>query len=155
MSQRSVLTPPLSAATDRRHVCPWIVVERALTTDDRARPGRWFTASRQFVPAMVDPPLMMSIVSISPPEADKIRVHLAGYRRGVVVWEVDRDNLVGICDRIATLSIAMPAVAQIAAAPDLSDAHCLVLSEFRVAATIRHPEDLPGIGRFVGRYFAA
>ncbi|TWU57801.1 hypothetical protein [Rubripirellula reticaptiva] len=154
MSQRSVLSQPLSAATDRRHVCPWIVVERALPTDDRVRPGRWFTASRQFVPAMVDPPLMMSIVTISPFEADNIRAHLAGYRRGVVVWDVDRDNLVAVCDRINALAIAMPAVAQIAAAPDLSDGHCLVLSEFRVAATIRHPEDLPGMTRFVGRYFA-
>ena len=103
---------------------------------------------------MIDPPLIVSMTSLSTKDAENIRTHLAGHQRGIVLWDIRRHDLVAACDRIATLAIAMPGILQVAATTDLSDSHRLMLAELRIAAMLRHPEDLPSIGRLVNRNFA-
>ncbi len=100
---------------------------------------------------MMPAPLVASIIASEP---DQVRSHLSGHRRGVVFWEISRENLNKSCEQVALLSIASPKVIQIAAAQDLSREHQCVLGEFGVAAFLRHPEDLPRWSRLVEGYFA-
>jgi hypothetical protein len=121
---------------------PWIVCEAA---------DRWLNAVRRFAPEMMPQPLIPSIV---PAQTPKARAILSGIDQAVVLWEVRRASLAACCDCLAAVAITSPRVLQLLAVAGLSDRERLVLSEYRCAAMIRQPEELPGLSRMIQGYFA-
>ena len=65
-----------------------------------------------------------------------------------------RDALTSCCDFLASLAIGSADVLQLLAVPGLSDRERLLLSEYRCAAMIRQPEDLPSLSGMIHGYFA-
>ena len=129
--------------TQRQIIRPWIVSEVE---------NRWVTAVRRFAPEMMPRPLILSIV---PAPIPKARAMLAGIGKAVVLWEVRRESLAACCDSLAAVAISSPQVLQLLAVSGLSDRERLMLSEFRCAAMIRQPEDLPSLSRMIHGYFAS
>lgn len=133
-----MIEPP----TQRQTIRLWIVSEIE---------SRWVNAVRRFAPEMMPPPLIPSIVPAPTPKA---RAMLSGIDRAVVLWEVRRESLAASCDCLAAVAFSSPQVLQLLAVSGLSDRERLVLSEFRCAAMIRQPEDLPALSRMIHGYFA-
>ena len=129
-------------SADRGFVRTWIGCEAS---------DRWLNAVRRFAAEMMPQPLIPAIL---PAQREKARKMLSGNEPAVVLWEVRRDSLAATCDCLAQTAIAFPQVLQLVAGGGLSDREQIVLSEFRCAAAIRHPEDLPKLAGMVHGYFA-
>lgn len=127
---------------EREFVRSWIVCEET---------QRWESAARRFAPEMMPPQLIPAVV---PASKTHVRGIVSGIDKAVVLWEVRRESLASACDCLAAVSSAAPNVLQLLAIVGLTNRERLVLSEFRCAATIRHPEELPRLAGMIEGYFA-
>ncbi len=128
--------------SDRSMIRPWVVCESG---------NRWLTAVRRFAPDLMPGQLVVEVTHADPGNTDSV---LAGHRRAVVLWEVHRTNFTAACDWLATTAIRWPKTLRLAAGSGLSDRELIVLSEFCVATTLRHPEQLPRLASMIKAYFA-
>ncbi len=127
---------------DRATVRPWIVCQSN---------NRWLPAARRFAPELMPAPLVADVIAAD--GAGAYRMFPADDRL-IILWEVQRHNFTSACDWLAQTAAQRPAALSLAATTGLSAADLLVLSEFRVAATLRHPEQLPSLLTMVRAYFA-
>ena len=72
----------------------------------------------------------------------------------VVLWDIDRGNFAAACQSLAAAALRSPHTLRLAATTGLSNADLVVLSEFGVATSLRHPEDLVTLDPMVKAYFA-
>jgi hypothetical protein len=122
---------------------PWIICETG---------HRWNMAVCRFAPAMMPAPLVPSVFRAKP---SNTAASILGDGPAVVLWEVRRESVVAACDHLFQTAIAAPDALQLVAGPELSDRERVVLSEFRCAAVIRHPEHLPRLAPMIRAYFAS
>lgn len=112
---------------------------------------RWPRAMRRFMPGLVPPICSVQLQQCPPSDAGDL---LAGRSRAIVLWDVIPTELGHYCDLIAKTAVASPSALQLAAVTSLSPAEQAALSELGVDAMVRHPEDLPKLGRLIHVYFA-
>jgi hypothetical protein len=121
---------------------PWVVCEAG---------DRWLHTVRRFAPEIMPSPLTPASIAAQPSDVPQI---LASGLPAVVLWEVERESLAIACDHIARAAVTTPEVLQLVAGPQLSGREQIAVSEFGCAASIRHPEDLPGLSALIRGYFA-
>ena len=127
---------------DRSSVAPWVVCESG---------RRWLTAVSRFAPPMMPTPLSAVVL---PGSFGSLASILAGHRRAVVLWEVERSNLATACDWLTKTSVNWPGTLQLTAATGLTDGELLALSELGASFALERPEQLPQLAAMMKAYFA-
>ena len=129
-------------AADSGRVRTWLVCESG---------DRWLHAVRRFAPSMMPAPLIAATRSTEPAQVTSL---LTRQSPAVILWEVEPPSLAIACDYLANTADAAPGVLQLVAGSELTDRERISVMEFPCCATIRHPEDLPGLARLIHGYFA-